>query len=129
MSEHINNFLEEFKDFNKELEEKILEANNDPTKVKWNKLLPQLMAADVFIAAIRSEKDDGQMNILMLTKGSHAIVPFFTSSMRLAVMENSQLSHFDIMRVNTAKLFVSIAGRPCVMNPFSEYTHLFRRSI
>ena len=34
------NWRETYKDFNKDLEAKILEANNDSSLVKWSKLLP-----------------------------------------------------------------------------------------
>ena len=42
-------WTENLKDLNKELEERIIAANEDQTKVKWNKLLPDLMTAEVLI--------------------------------------------------------------------------------
>ncbi|MDE6726781.1 MAG: SseB family protein, partial [Oscillospiraceae bacterium] len=120
---------QDLKDFNKELEERILEANKDATKVKWNKLLPDLMAADVLMVGQFNEKTDAagnrQLNILMMQKDGHIIVPFFTSPERISVMANADNGEFDVMKVNTVRFFQSIAGKPCVLDPLSDLTRVF----
>ncbi len=124
------NWREEYKDFNKELEAKILEANNDDTLVKWHKLLPELMGADVFMAGqFGDEMTDanGQklMQILMLQKNGHAIVPFFTSPERLSVLVGPNNQSFDVMKVNTVRFFQSVGNKPVVLNPMSSYSRAF----
>lgn len=128
--EKITDWAEQFKDFNNELEERILEANHDDSKVKWNKLLPDLMGAEVFIAGQYSGQavDDGgrkELNILMIQKDGHAIIPFFTSPERLAVLVNPKNNQFDVMKINTVRLFESLVGKHTMMNPMSPYTRLF----
>lgn len=122
-------WLEDLKDLNKDLEERILEANKDKTKVKWNKLLPDLMTADILMVGQFSDKADAngnqQLNILMMQKDGHVIVPFFTNPSRVGVLANPQNNQFDIMKVNVVRFFQSIAGKPCVMNPMSEYAKVF----
>ncbi len=124
------NWREEYKDFNKELEAKILEANNDDTLVKWNRLLPELMGADVFMAGEFGEDitdANGQklMHILMLQKNGHAIVPFFTSPERLSVLIGPDNRSFDVMKVNTVRFFQSVKNNPVVLNPMSPYSRAF----
>ena len=82
---------EEMKTFNAALEQRILEANQDKTKTKWTKLLPDLMAADVFVVAQVSDRTDAEggklLNILMMSdKEGHQIIPFFTSPNRLSIL-------------------------------------------
>lgn len=129
MAEEIN-WKEEYKDFNKELEAKILEANNDDTLVKWHKLLPELMGAEVFMAGqFGDEMTDanGQkiMQILMLQKNGHAVVPFFTSPERMSVLLGENNRSFDVMKVNTVRFFRSIGNKPVVLNPMSSYSRAF----
>ncbi|MDE7229214.1 MAG: SseB family protein [Oscillospiraceae bacterium] len=128
--EKITDWAKEFKDFNSELEERILEANHDDTKVKWNKLLPDLMGAEVFIAGQYSGQpidDSGrkELNIVMIQKDGHAIIPFFTSPERLSVLVNPQNNQFDVLKLNTVRLFESLVGKHTVLNPMSSYTRMF----
>lgn len=128
--EKITDWAKEFKDFNSELEERILEANHDDSKVKWSKLLPDLMGADVFIAGQYSGQpidDSGkkELNIVMIQKDGHAIIPFFTSPERLSVLVNPQNNQFDVMKLNTVRLFESLVGKHTVLNPMSSYTRMF----
>lgn len=128
--EKITDWAEQFKNFNNELEERILDANHDDTKVKWSKLLPDIMGADVFIAGQYSGipiDDTGkkELNILMIQKDGHSIIPFFTSPERLSVLVSPQNNQFDVMKINTVRLFDSIPGKATVMNPMSPYTRLF----
>lgn len=128
--EKITDWAEQFKDFNSELEERILDANHDDTKVKWNKLLPDIMGADVFIAGQYSGQsidDTGrkELNILMIQKDGHSIIPFFTSPERLSVVVSPQSTQFDVMKINTVRLFDSIPGKATVMNPMSPYIRMF----
>lgn len=120
-------WTENLKDLNKELEERILAANQDQTKVKWNKLLPDLMVAEVLIVGqfadgIQTEKT---LNILMLQKDGHAIVPFFTSPERMSVLVKPDNNSFEVMKVNTVRFFQSIKGKPCVLDPMSPYARVF----
>lgn len=129
MSE-IKNWKEEYKDFNKELEEKILAANNDDTLVKWNRLLPELMGAEVFMAGQFGEEvttPDGQkaMNILMMQKNGHTVVPFFTSPERMRVLLGPNNDSFDVMKIHIVRFFQSIKDKPVVLNPMSPYGHVF----
>lgn len=128
--EKVTNWAEEFKDINNELEERILEANHDDTKVKWSKLLPDLMGAEVFIAGQYSGQpmdDSGkkEISIVMIQKDGHSIVPFFTSPERLGVLVDPQNSQFDVLKLNTVRLFESITGKHTLLNPNSPYSRLF----
>lgn len=128
--EKVTDWAEEFKDFNNELEERILAANQDDTKVKWNKLLPDLMGAEVFIAGKYSEENqpaDGKMalGLMIMQKDGHNFIPFFTSPERLAAVINPQSSQFDVMKVNLVVLFNSVTGKPMMMNPNSPYVRIF----
>ena len=122
-------WVEDLKDLNLELEERILAANKDTTKVKWNKLLPDLMGADVLMVGQYSDKADAngnrQLNILMMQKDGHVIVPFFTNPARIKAMSNPNNTEFDVMKVNTVRFFQSIKGKPCVLNPLSDYARIF----
>lgn len=122
-------WLEDLKDLNLDLEERILAANKDATKVKWNKLLPDLMGAEILMVGQFSEQTDAagnkQLNILMMQKDGHVIVPFFTNPSRISVMANPGNSEFDVMKVNTVRFFQSIKGKPCVLNPMSDYARIF----
>ena len=123
------NWLEDLKDLNLDLEERILAANKDTTKVKWNKLLPDLMGAEILMVGQFSEQTDAdgnkQLNILMMQKDGHVIVPFFTNPSRISVMANPNNTEFDVMKVNTVRFFQSIKGKPCVLNPMSDYARIF----
>lgn len=114
---------------NKDLEERIIEANKDTTKVKWNKLLPDLMAADILMVGQFTEQADAagnkQLNILMMQKNGHVIVPFFTSPSKVGAMANPTHNQFDVMKVNIVRFFQSIAGKPCIMNPMSDASRIF----
>lgn len=123
------NWLEDLKGLNKELEERILEANKDTTKVKWNKLLPDLMGADILMVGQFSDQTDEygnkQLNILMMQKDGHIAVPFFTSPERIGVMANPSQTQFDVMKINAARFFQSMAGKPCILNPLSDCGRVF----
>lgn len=123
------NWRETYKDFNKDLEAKILEANNDQSLVKWSKLLPELMGAEVFIAGqfgdvMVNEKGEKMMNLLMLQKGTQTVVPFFTSPERMSVLISPTNTSFDVMKMNLTR-FMQSAGRPVVLNPMSSYSRAF----
>lgn len=121
-------WTEDLKNLNKELEERILAANEDQTKVKWNKLLPDLMTAEVLIVGQFNEgniQTDKTLNILMLQKDGHAIVPFFTSPDRMSVLVKPDNNSFEVMKVNTVRFFQSIKGKPCVLDPMSPYARVF----
>lgn len=123
------NWLEDLKDLNKELEERILEANKDTTKVKWNKLLPDLMGADILMVGQFNDQTDEfgnrQLNILMMQKDGHIVVPFFTSPERIGVMANPANTQFDVMKINAARFFQSMQGKPCILNPMSDCGRVF----
>lgn len=122
-------WLEDLKDLNTDLEKRIIEANKDTTKVKWNKLLPDLMEADILMVGQFTDNVDAygnkQLNILMMQKDGHIIVPFFTNPSRIGAFANPESSQFDVMRVNIARFFQSIAGKPCIMNPMSDCGRVF----
>ncbi|MCX4357606.1 MAG: SseB family protein [Oscillospiraceae bacterium] len=120
-------WTENLKDLNKELEERIIAANEDQTKVKWNKLLPDLMTAEVLIVGQFNEgiQTEKTLNILMLQKDGHAIVPFFTSPERMSVLVKPDSNTFEVMKVNTVRFFQSIKGKPCVLDPMSPYARVF----
>ncbi len=124
-----NNLLEEFKDFNNELEEKILEANKDETKIKWRDLLPELMAAEIFIIGNFSEQTnalgDKLINILMIQKDGRTFVPFFTSPKHISAIVTKDKNSFDVLKVNTVRFFLSVMGKPSVMNPLTPYVRVF----
>ncbi|MDE7361829.1 MAG: SseB family protein [Oscillospiraceae bacterium] len=133
MAEEKNTMTEEYewtenlKGLNKELEERILAANQDNTRVKWNKLLPDLMVAEVLIVGQFAEgvQTDKQLNILMLQKDGHAVVPFFTSPERMSVLVKPNSNSFEVMKVNTVRFFQSIKGKTCVLDPMSPYARVF----
>ncbi len=119
---------EQLKDFNKVLEERIIEANKD--KAKWKKVLPDLMAAEVFVVAQVSEQTNAKgeklLNILTLTdKTGHQTVPFFTSPNRMAVLANENRKTFNVMKLNTVRLFQSVKGKSAVLNPNSPAAKMF----
>lgn len=121
---------EQLNDLNKALEERILEANQDATKTKWNKLLPDLMAADIFVVAQMSDKTDANgaklLNILMMSddKGHH-VVPFFTSPAKMSILVTPERKTLNVMKINAVKLFQSIKGKTAVLNPRTPYAKLF----
>lgn len=123
------NWKEDLKDLNLELEERILAANKDTTKVKWNKLLPDLMKADILMVGKFGDTIDSEgnkmLNILMMQKDGHVIIPFFTNPERIKVMATSKNTEFDVMKVNIARFFQSIKGKPCVLNPMSDCARIF----
>lgn len=123
------NWLEDMKGLNKDLEERIAEANKDASKVKWNKLMPDLMGADVLMVGQFSDQVDEfgnrRLNIMMMQKDGHVIVPFFTSPDRIGVMANPAQTQFDVMKIHIVRFFQSMAGKPVIMNPLSEYGRVF----
>ncbi len=132
MSDNIKleNWREEFANFNTELEEKILEANHDETKVKWNKLLPELMDKEIFIAGQINEgqsdvNGNPNINIIMVQNNNHSFVPFFTSPERLSVLVSPNNNQFDVVKLKVVNFFMSITGRPAVMNPGSTHSRTF----
>lgn len=126
----IENWQEEFANFNNELEERILEANHDDTKVKWSKLLPELLDEEIFIAG---QITDGQvdvagnpnMNVIMVQNNNHSYVPFFTSPERLSVLVNPNNSQFDVVKIKVYNFFLTVRGRAAVLNPMSAYSRTF----
>ncbi len=129
MAEELN-WRENYKDFNKDLEAKILEANNDNTLVKWSKLLPELMGSEVFMAGEFAEEmvnanGEKMMSILMLQKNGHTVVPFFTSPERMSVLIGPDNNSFDVMKINTVRFMQSVKDKPVVLNPMSPYSRAF----
>ncbi len=121
---------EQMKVFNKALEERITEANQDKTKTKWKTVLPDLMAADVFAVAALGDKTDANgnrmLNVLMMTnKEGQQVIPFFTSPNRMAVLANQERKTFNCMKINTTRLFNAIKGKTAVLNPGSPCSRLF----
>ncbi len=119
---------EELKVINKALEERIIEANKD--KTKWKRVLPDLMAADIFVVAQVSDRTDANgnrlMNMLMMTDNKgHEIVPFFTSPARMAVLATPTHKTFNVMKLNTVRFFQSIRGKTSVLNPKSTASRIF----
>lgn len=121
-------WLEDMKDFNKELDARILEANQDDTKLKWSKLLPDLMAAEVLMIGQYTEESvngEKRLNILMMQREGKIAVPFFTSPERISVFVKQNQSQFDVMKINTVNFFRSVAGKATVMNPLTPYSRVF----
>lgn len=120
---------EDMEGFNRELDERILAANQDETKVKWSKLLPDLMGAEVLIIGqFGGEKGSGgqqQLNILMMQKDGKVAVPFFTSPERISAFIKQNQSQFDVMKLNIVNFFRSVAGKVAVMNPLTPYAKTF----
>lgn len=121
---------EQMKVFNKALEDRIIEANQDKTKTKWKTVLPDLMAADVFAIAAMGDKTDENgnrlLNVMMMTnKEGQQIIPFFTSPSRMSVLVTPQHKTFNCMKVNTVRLFNAIKGRTAVLNPGSPCGRVF----
>lgn len=121
-------WLEDMKDFNKELEARILEANQDETLVKWNKLLPDLMGAEALIIGQfgeETENGERQMNIMMMQRDGKTAVPFFTSPERISVFVKQDQTKFDVIKINTINFFRTIMGKVTVMNPLTPYARVF----
>lgn len=126
----IENWKEEFANFNSKLEERILEANHDDTKVKWSKLLSEFLDKEVFVAG---QIVDGQtdangnpnMNIIMVQNNNHSYIPFFTSPERLSVLVNPNNTQFDVVKLKVYNFFLTVKGRAAVLNPMSTYTRIF----
>lgn len=121
-------WLEDMKNFNKELDARILEANQDETKVKWSKLLPDLMGAEVLMIGqygAETENGEKQLNILMMQKDGKIAVPFFTSPERISVFVKQNQTQFDVMKINTVNFFRSVMGKVTVMNPLTPYSRAF----
>lgn len=133
MSDNIKlegDWREEFANFNAELEEKILEANHDSSKVKWRKLLPELMDEEIFIAGQIPDGEnpnEGNPNValIMVQNNGHTFIPFFTSPERLSVLVNPSNNQFDVLKIKVANFFVSVRGKPTLMNPMSTYSRVF----
>lgn len=119
---------EQLKEFNKVLEERIIEANQD--KTKWKNVLSDLMAADIFVVAQPSdktnEKGERLLNILSISDNAgHQAVPFFTSPNRMAVLANKEKTTFNVMKLNTVRFFQSIRGKTAILNPRSNAGKVF----
>ncbi len=121
---------EQMKVYNKALEDRITEANQDKTKTKWKKVLPDLMAADVFAVAAMGDKTDANgnrlLNVMMMTnQQGQKIIPFFTSPNRMSVLATKEHRTFNCMKVNTVRLFDAIKGHTAVLNPGSPCGRVF----
>lgn len=129
MSEEKLDWLEDLNSLNKELEQRILEANEDKTLVKWSKLLPDLMTSEILMvgqfSGVKNANGEEALGILMLQKDGKAIVPFFTNPERIKALVTPEKNKFDVLRVNAARFFMSIKGKSAVLNPFSPYTKVF----
>lgn len=111
---------EELKTFNHALEEKISAAVGDNSK--WKAVLPDLMAADVFVIAQLSDKPDPNgnkmLNLLSMTnKEGLRAIPFFTSPRTMSVLAGPQKRTFNCMKINAVKLFQAIKGKTALLNP------------
>ena len=121
---------EQMKVFNKALEERITEANEDKTKTKWKSVLPDLMAADVFAVAALGDQTDANgnrlLNVMMMTnKNGQQVIPFFTSPNRMSALATPDRKSFNCMKINTTRLFNAIKGKTAVLNPGSPCSRLF----
>ena len=121
---------EQMKVFNKALEERITEANEDKTKTKWKSVLPDLMAADVFAVAALGDQTDANgnrlLNVMMMTnKNGQQVIPFFTSPNRMSVLATPDRKTFNCRKINTTRLFNAIKGKTAVLNPGSPCSRLF----
>lgn len=129
MSEEKLDWLEDLNSLNKELEQRILEANEDKTLVKWSKLLPDLMTSEILMvgqfSGVKNANGEEALGILMLQKDGKAIVPFFTNPERIKALVTPEKNKFDVLRVNAARFFMSIKEKSAVLNPFSPYTKVF----
>lgn len=129
MSEEKLDWLEDLNSLNKELEQRILEANEDKTLIKWSKLLPDLMTSEILMvgqfSGVKNANGEEALGILMLQKDGKAIVPFFTNPERIKALVTPEKNKFDVLRVNAARFFMSIKGKSAVLNPFSPYTKVF----
>jgi len=129
MAEEKMDWLEDLNSLNKDLEQRILEANEDKTLVKWSKLLPDLMTAEILMvgqfSGVKNANGEEALGILMLQKDGKAIVPFFTNPERIKALVTPEKNKFDVLRVNAARFFMSIKGKSAVLNPFSPYTRVF----
>lgn len=129
MSEEKMEWREGLSSLNKELEERIIEANEDKTLIKWSKLLPDLMTADILVvgqfAGGNNANGDKAVGLLLLQKDGKEIVPFFTNPERINALVSPAKNNCDVMRINAARFFKSIKGRTAVLNPFSPCTRVF----
>ncbi len=119
---------EQIKNFNKALEERLVEANAD--QAKWKDVLPDLMVADIFVvASVKPELDangNKQLNILSMTdsKGNQAI-PFFTSPARMSYLVSPEKKSINCMKMKTVRFFQAIKGKAAVLNPNSNCGKVF----
>ncbi len=129
MAELKMDWLEDLKDLNRELEERILEANEEESPLKWSKILPDLMTTDILMigqhTGVKDENGVESAGILMLQKDGKALIPFFTNPERIKAMATPEKNKFEVFRLNTARFFNTIRGRNAVLNPFSPYTRTF----
>lgn len=129
MAEEKMDWLEDLSGLNKELEERILEANEDKTLIKWSKLLPDLMTSEILMVGqftgVKNANGEDTLGILMLQKDGKAIVPFFTNPERIKALVTPEKNKFDVLRVNTARFFMSIKGKNAILNPFTPYSRVF----
>ncbi len=126
----MHNITEIPEDFNSELEDKILKANDDKTLVKWNKLLPELMKSDIILAGIfpngqTAQPGGGQANLLILQHEGRNIIPFFTSPARMSVLPQEQMKQLNMIKMRAGDFFYSIKGMSTVLNPSSDYAKVF----
>ena len=129
MAEEKMDWLEDLYELNKELEERILAANEDKTLVKWNKLLPDLMTTEILMigqfTGMKNANGEEALGVLMLQKDGKAIVPFFTNPERIKALVTPEKNKFDILRVNAARFFNSLKGKSAILNPFTDYARVF----
>lgn len=122
-------WVQNLKGLNKDLEARILEANNDETKIKWSKLLPDLMTADILMLGDFGNAVDAAgnkvINIVMMQRGKNIAVPFFTSPDKIAVFVKQGHTQFNVMKVNMVRFFQSIKGKTAVLNPMTAYSKVF----
>lgn len=123
-------WVQNVKELNKDLESRILEANcGDNKELKWSKLLPDLMMADILMLGQYTDKVDAAgnktLNLIMMQKDGHVAVPFFTSPDKISVFVKPGQAQFDVMKVNTVRFFQSIQGKTAVLNPMTPYARVF----
>lgn len=128
--EKLDNWQEEFKNFNNELEEKILEANHDESKVKWSKLLPELLDKEIFIAGQLSdtetdENGNPKIGIVAIQQNNRPVIPFFSSPERISVLASAGNNQFDVIKIKVVNFFATIKGQSAILNPMSTYSRKF----
>ncbi len=112
--------LEKMKLINKELDERIAEANKDTSKIKWRDLLPKLMDVEIYAAGSIMEPVSGkkELSLASMDFRGRKIIPFFTNPIYMADLIKK--SGFSVLKFKTAYFFGMVKDAATVMNPNSQ---------